>query len=442
MYMLAAARACLIDNDGESLMFDSDDYEAALSAAVRNIAEQMQGRGGLKTARTRELVAAALTEMRHAVPDQATVSPLDAETVHEWASCAAAEFWTAASDADCVRVAAAATGPPPKPAELPPAAFAGLALHAGSASGWESLSEEEHNAALDGDGNTGGCRWREVHADLDELPYEGLGLTRGAELLEGLPTEIPDGETVPTIIPTPPEGLMAGMAPGLELVIDAVAGGALYEERIPGAPDQAPTRTRVNPADYRNEAATEVLLHLLIAGDATAHHPASLPPGSGAHTILRNLPDPTETLAETARLATAAHYWLYRSASRARATAHAATRGVIPESLQRAPQAIMEACIAAGFAWRWLARILACWDDPDTRSRTLTEGGHALACVIAEEAAGCFAGGLDGNGQTGDETVQTLAQLVADAAVTIGHNNIDGLCAFYNAAAPGTEPGR
>ena len=126
------------------------------------------------------------------------------------------------------------------------------------------------------------------------------------------------------------------MSPGLELVIDSVVDEALYETRIPTSPGKSATRERVNPTAYRNNAAAEVLLHLLIVGDAATQHPAALPADSDNYTIMGALPSArrrAEALAASARLAMGAHILLYRSGGRARSAGRAAVTRTEPETL-------------------------------------------------------------------------------------------------------------
>ena len=155
MYMLAAARECLTDSDGESLVFDRFDYEAALEAAARRVGEQMHRRGGLRLAKVSGVIEAALNTMSDSIPAEGSGSVLDAADVHDLAVCMAVEFWSVADATDCARIAAVVSQPVPEPGELAPAAFAELVLHAGSAFGWEALSEEERNGVPDSDGNLG-----------------------------------------------------------------------------------------------------------------------------------------------------------------------------------------------------------------------------------------------------------------------------------------------
>ena len=441
MYMLAAARECLTDSDGESLVLDRFDYEAALEAAARRVGEQMHRRGGLRVAKVSDVIEAALNTMRESIPAEGSESILDAADVHDLAVCTAVEFWSIADAVDCARIAAVVSQPVPEPGELAPAAFAELVLHAGSASGWEGLSEEERNEVLDSDGNLGGCRWSEVHATLDSLPHAELGLTRGATMVPSyVAPDVPGDETAPVSVDSPVSDL-SGMSPGLELVIDEVIDEALYETRIPTSPGKSATRVRVNPAAYRNDAATEVLLHLLIAGDAATQHPAALPADSDDYTIMGALPSArrrSEALAASAQLALEAHILLYRSGGRARAAGRAAVTRTEPESTQLVPQLIMEVCLAAGFAWRWMSRILACWDDTAARAGVLSSTGHRLTGAVSDEARLCFAGFVgDDHDQVEGSTVVALARVVAEGAAEVSQNNIKGLRALYGVTATG-----
>ena len=442
MYMLAAARWCLAGYSNESVLFDDSDYEAALVASVRGVSEQMHRRGGLRPDRARDLAEAAMIEMREAIPAEPSEEFDDA--VHTAAIAKAAKFWSGASDADCARIAAAVSQPAPVAGELAPAAFAELVLSAGSAAGWESLTEAEHAEVLDSDGNRGGCRWDEVRVDLATLPHQGLGLTRGAEELPSyMDTEIPADEIDPVNGPDMDPSLAAGMRPGLEVVIDVVDGRALYETRIPSDPHKAPTRTRVNPIHFRNDAATEVLLHLLVAGDASTQHPAALPADATGGTILGSALTPAtcvERLGTSAHLVLQAHMLLHRSGGRARSTGRAATAATIPESAQPVSQLMMEMCIAAGFAWRWISRILACWNDPTARGDALSQEGHLLAGHVTDAAVGCVGGQLNDNDQIDVDTLTMLAQTIADGVTKIIWDSITGLWALYGLAEPGPPP--
>ena len=427
MHMLAAARECLVARDGTSLLFDRTDYETTLGTAARRVSEQMQYRCGLDTDTIAAVLEEALTMLREHYRSADTLG-IGATTVPEIFICLASDFWSDpdTDDSTCTRMSTAAMRTPvPAPTQLAPAAFAELALHAGAASGWEKLTDDQHNEVLDADGARGGSRWHEVQADLDVLPHEGLGLTRNAEhLTPHVVSDADDSEDVPPI-DADTVAMALGAPEGLELVLREIIDGSLYETCIPADLASAPTRTTVKINDYRNEASTDVLLHLLAAGDADGGRPAALPPGNDEYALMggsRNTQRRAERLANSAKLALQAHVLLYRSGGRARAAGTAARDGGESMSAQPVPQLLMELCLASGFAWRWIQRVADCWSDDAARSKTISTKVHLLAGAVTDGVHGCLTNVL-GDEVLGSEAVAAIADTVSGAAdkISAGH---------------------
>ena len=391
MHMLAAARVCLNDRAGEALLFDNTDYDAALGAAARRVSEQIQHRCSLDADRATATMAAALTELRRQYRDARPLG-IYATEVAEFCHDFAHQFWNELDDNGCERIAAVVVQTPvPAPMQLPPAAFAELALHAGSASSWAQLTDEHHKMVPDTDGSRGGCRRHEVHADLDQLPHEGLDLTRGAEHFTPGMAAQPAAEA--PLVDADTEALAQHVPEGWNLVLTELINGTLYETCVPADPAEAPTRTPVNPDERRAEAAADVLLHLLVASDAPGSRPVALPADAAERTLFggpHNAHRRGNRLAESAQLALQAHVLLYRSGGRARAAGIAARDGGVAQSTQGVPQLLMELCLAAGFAWRWAQTAVDAWDDASARCKMLRTKTHLVTESVADSASGCF----------------------------------------------------
>lgn len=441
MHMLAAARRCLADREGMTLMFDDTDYETALAIAARRVSEQMQYRCGLNADQIAVTVEEALAMLRehYRDADDLGIYAMAVSDVYVFFAC---QFW---NDLDtdagtCARIAAMSVQTPtPEPMQLAPAAFAELALHAGSASGWEQLSDDHHKEVLDTDGSRGGSRWDEVQANLDLLPHEGTDLTRGAEYLT--PEIVSDGDGSGDVPPVDADtASLAQQGPeGWELVLSELIDGLLYETRIPTDPTEPPTRTPIKISDHRNEASTEVLLHLLAAGSADGGRPAALAPNHDGYALMggpRNSQRRGERLAESARLAVQAHVLLYRSGGRARASGAAAREGSEVLSTQSLAQLFMELCLAAGFAWRWVQRVVGAWDDDSARRKTITTKSHLVAQAVSDAAYGCFMNVFgDGSEELGAEVTSAIVIGICDAVDQISAGRIRRLQALYGPKA-------